>query len=346
MKTVYSEFQLKHAGHFEFYNGSLVEGFEKPSRAQLIVDRIRVEKLGGVVDPSAQSLETARKIHSSDYLEFLPTAWQLWSQAGRSGTALPYAWPTRGRKLDSIPNSIDGLLGYYSIDSSTGFVEGTWDAVKASQDTSLTAADLLADGEKSCFALCRPPGHHAGKDFNGGYCFINNAAIAAQRLLDRGASRVSILDIDYHHGNGTQEIFYWRDDVQFISLHGDPRYEYPFFSGYSRERGAGRGEGFNLNLPLADGTDWPKWLAALHFGLENVRAFAADALVVSLGVDTFAGDPISRFSLTHADFPQIGAEIARLGMRTLFVMEGGYAVDDIGLNVVGVLTGYKDAAPR
>lgn len=183
MKTVFSALQQRHAGHSELYNGALVEGFEKPSRTAFILDQIRKVKLGSIHDPLPHSLEIAGKIHSADYLEFLEGAWRLWSHQGRSGTALPYAWPTQGRGKEIIPDSIDGLLGYYSIDSSTGFVEGTWEAVKASHDTALSAADLITQGEQACFALCRPPGHHAGSNFNGGYCFINNAAVAAQLSL-------------------------------------------------------------------------------------------------------------------------------------------------------------------
>jgi acetoin utilization deacetylase AcuC-like enzyme len=346
MKTIFSTIQQKHSGHVELYNGALVDGFENTLRADFITSRIREARLGEILDAREQTLEVAEKVHSVGYLNFLKSAWLLWVQAGRDGTALPYAWPARGKHKDIVPTSIEGLLGYYSIDSSTGFVSGTWDAVKASHDTALSAADLIVGGESACFALCRPPGHHAGTDFNGGYCYLNNAAIAAQRLLDEGAARITVLDIDYHHGNGTQEIFYERNDVQFISLHADPHFDYPFFAGYASERGAGRGEGFNLNLPLPEGTAWEPWRDALQFALGEVRQFGADVLIVSLGVDTFEGDPISRFKLTRAHFPQVGAHLAALGMRTLFVMEGGYAVEAIGENVVGLLTGFADAVRR
>ncbi|TIX36460.1 MAG: histone deacetylase family protein, partial [Mesorhizobium sp.] len=178
-------------------------------------------------------------------------------------------------------------------------------------------------GEPSAFALCRPPGHHAGAAFMGGYCFINNAAVAAQWFRDHGAARVSILDVDYHHGNGTQEIFYRRGDVQVLNLHGDPMTEYPFFLGHADERGEGDGEGFNDNYPMPFGTGWEVWNA-------------------SLGVDTFEKDPISQFKLKTGDYPRIGRRVARLGLPTLFVMEGGYAVEEIGINAVGVLTGFED----
>ena len=182
----------------------------------------------------------------------------------------------------------------------------------------------------------------AGSAFMGGYCYINNAAVAAQRLRDRGAARVSILDIDYHHGNGTQEIFYRRGDVQVVNLHADPMVEYPYFLGHADERGEGAGEGFNHNFPLPAGTAWAAWGAALDTACDLVAGYGPDALVVSLGVDTFERDPISRFRLKSEDYPRAGRRIAGLGLPTLFVMEGGYAVEEIGINAVGVLSGFED----
>jgi acetoin utilization deacetylase AcuC-like enzyme len=202
----------------------------------------------------------------------------------------------------------------------------------------------VAAGDRSAYALCRPPGHHAGRAVFGGYCFLNNAALAAQHLLDDGARRVAVLDIDYHHGNGTQDIFYRRADVLFASIHADPRTEYPFYLGHADETGDGAGEGFNLNLPLAAGATSAQWFAALETACIRIAGFGADALVVSLGVDTFAGDPLSRFALQSADFLRIGERIAHLGLPTAFVFEGGYSVAEIGINVVNVLEGFETAA--
>jgi acetoin utilization deacetylase AcuC-like enzyme len=196
-------------------------------------------------------------------------------------------------------------------------------------------------GDRAAFALCRPPGHHAGHNFMAGYCYINNAAVAAQWFLDHGAKRVSILDVDYHHGNGTQEIFYSRADVQVVNLHADPMQEYPYFLGHADESGAGAGEGFNINYPMRWGTDWETWNQSLEDGCSKLREYAPDVVLVSLGVDTYEKDPISKFKLRTEDFPKIGARIAKLGLPTLFVMEGGYAVADIGVNAVGVLTGFE-----
>jgi acetoin utilization deacetylase AcuC-like enzyme len=190
-------------------------------------------------------------------------------------------------------------------------------------------------------ALTRPPGHHAGRDFFGGYCFINNAAVAAQALLDAGARRVGILDVDYHHGNGTQGIFYERADVLTVSIHGDPFFEYPFYLGHADERGQGAGEGFNINVPLARGTDFPRWRAALMTALQRVKDYGPDAVVVALGVDTFEGDPISHFKLKSEDYLQVGRDLSALGLPMVFTLEGGYAVGAMGVNVVNVLESFR-----
>ena len=193
----------------------------------------------------------------------------------------------------------------------------------------------------AAFSLCRPPGHHAGRDFFGGYCYLNNAAIAAQHFLDNGHARVAIFDVDYHHGNGTQEIFYDRNDVLLASLHGDPDFEFPFHLGYARETGAGKGEGYNLNYPLPAGTAWPEWLAAFEDAHAKIRAYAPSALIISLGVDTYKEDPISQVRLESDHFPIIGRRLTDFGLPTLFVMEGGYATDALGVNAVNVLEGFE-----
>jgi acetoin utilization deacetylase AcuC-like enzyme len=206
------------------------------------------------------------------------------------------------------------------------------------------AADHLLQGGRSAFVLTRPPGHHAGHDFFGGYCFINNAAVAAQRLRDGGVPRVAILDIDYHHGNGTQAIFYERDDVFFASVHGDPHTEYPYYLGYADERGAGAGTGCNLNLPLPRGTGFGRWREALASALQAITRFGAEAVVVSFGVDTFEGDPIAGFTLQSSDYLQAGDDLGATRMPTLFVFEGGYAVAEVGVNTVNLLDAFRQRA--
>jgi acetoin utilization deacetylase AcuC-like enzyme len=342
MQTVYSPRHAAHGGNLELMPGEIVPAFELPRRAEIVRARVEEVGLGPILPPEPHGLEAAGRVHAPDYLEFLARAWDLWTAAGRTGTAMPFVWPVPGLRADVPPSDIDGLLGFYAMDGGATFVAGTWQAVKASHDVALTAAALVAGGAASAFALCRPPGHHAGRRCAGGYCYINNAAVAAEWLRAAGAGRVSVLDIDYHHGNGTQAIFYERADVQVASVHADPMVEYPYFLGHADERGAGAGEGCNLNLPLPHGADFGVWSAALESACGAVAGFAPDVLVVSLGVDTYRGDPISRFRLESADYPAIGARIRRLGLPTLFVMEGGYAVEAIGINAVGVLTGFED----
>ena len=343
MKTVFSPRHAGHSGQIELVAGKILPGFEKPSRAEIIRKRVEEVGLGPIIEPAEHDLATARRVHRPDYIDFLPTVWPAWVAAGKQGPALPFAWPTRGLRDDVPPKNIEALLGFYSFDGGASFVEGTWDAVKSSHDSALTAAGIVASGERAAFALCRPPGHHAGSRFMGGYCYINNAATAAEWFRMHGAEHVTVLDVDYHHGNGTQEIFWRRGDVQVVNLHGDPMTEYPFFLGHAEERGEGPGEGATRNFPMPASTDWGTWGAALEEACREVVHFAPDVLVVSLGVDTFENDPISHFRLKSADYPKIGARIARLGLPTLFVMEGGYAVDEIGTNAVGVLTGFEGA---
>ena len=343
MKTIFSPLHAGHSGQMELMSGAIVPGFEKPSRAEFVRARVEAVKLGPVLEPENHDLAAAKRVHDPAYVDFLPTVWPQWQALGRDGSAMAYAWPVRGLRGDVRPRALDAALGFYSFDGGATFVEGTWTAVKSSFDTALSAAALVDAGERAAFALCRPPGHHAGRAFMGGYCFINNAAVAAQWLRDRGAARVSILDVDYHHGNGTQEIFYDREDVLLASLHGDPDFEFPFHLGYARERGAGRGEGFNLNYPLPAGTTWPDWQAAFEDAHARIGGYAPTALVVSLGVDTFKDDPISQFRLESGHFLTIGRRIADLALPTLFVMEGGYAVDALGVNAVNVLQGFEGA---
>jgi Deacetylases, including yeast histone deacetylase and acetoin utilization protein len=341
MKTIYSPLHAGHAGHWEVSRGAMVPGFEKPSRAEYVRARIEDVGLGKVLPPKTFPMETAARVHDAGYLAFLPRAWEMWVADGNHTPALPMTWPVPGLRNDVPPDCIEALLGFYSMDAGAAITAGTWTAVKASMDCALTAAEIVSGGERAAFALCRPPGHHAGSRFMGGYCYVNNAAVAAELLRGQGAERVAVLDVDYHHGNGTQQIFYERADVLVLSIHGDPKTEYPFFLGHADEKGSGAGFGANANWPLPFGTAWPEWSAALDDACAKLAAFAPDAVVVSLGVDTFERDPISNFRLKTTDYPKMGARIARLGLPTLFVFEGGYAVEEIGINAVGVLTGFE-----
>jgi acetoin utilization deacetylase AcuC-like enzyme len=339
MITVYTDRHRLHHARGELTDGALMPAFERPERADAVLERVRGSGLGEVTEPDRFGRDPLTRVHTARYLDFLQSAWQEWQALHGDTDALPLAWPARGlRPIE--PAHIDGRLGYYSFDAGTPITAGTWAAVSAGADVALTAAGLIADGARGAFALSRPPGHHAGADYFGGYCFLNNAAIAACHLLHRGAERVAILDVDYHHGNGTQDIFYERDDVLFCSIHCDPRQEFPFFLGHAEETGRGAGEGCNLNLPLAPGSDWAAWSEALEHALAAAGRYGPDALVVSLGVDTYERDPISAFRLRTDDYPRLGERIAALGLPTLFILEGGYAVPEIGDNVVNVLRGY------
>ena len=340
MLTVYTEDHRLQDGKSELIDGQLLPCFEKPARAEIIISRVREVDLGEVVGPKDFGRAPLERVHADNFLRFMETAWDEWVAAHGAFDALPLIWPTRGlRQVE--PEVIDGKLSYFSLDAGTPITAGTWRAVTAAANVALMGRELIAGGERAVFSLCRPPGHHASRDVYGGYCFLNNAAIAAQAFLDEGAGRVAILDIDYHHGNGTQTIFYDRDDVLFASLHGHPAQEFPYFLGYETETGAGAGEGFNANYPLRWGTGFDLWSEALDDACRRITAFGPDAVIVSLGVDTFENDPISHFRLRSEDYLAVGARIAGLGRPTLLVMEGGYAVAEIGINAVNVLLGFE-----
>ncbi|MEM7226205.1 MAG: histone deacetylase family protein [Pseudomonadota bacterium] len=343
MKTVYSDAHRGHAGAKEMHLGKLVPIHEMPSRIDMILARLAESDHRELVAPKSFSFEALTRLHSVDYVTFLSEAWDLWSANSDAPYALPYTSVAPGMRL-KVPETIDGKLSRYAFDLAAPFVAGTWDAIKASAEVALTGQEMVAGGEGAVFSLCRPPGHHAMADQSGGYCYLNNAAIAAQAFLDGGAGRVALVDVDYHHGNGSQSLFYDRDDVLFVSLHADPAQEYPHFLGYGDETGEGPGEGFNLNLPMAWGTAWDGYGAALDQGLARIADFGPDVVVISLGVDTFKEDPISRFKLEHEDYLRIGEAIAGLKRPTHFVMEGGYAVEAIGINTVNLLDGFAGSS--
>ena len=249
MLTVFSEKHALRDSKTELYGGELVAPFECPERAQHILDRVRSVGLGEVIAPQHFGIEAVTRIHDPDFIGFLESCWRDWTAAGYRGEAIATCWPARGMR-QILPDHIDGKLGYYALATETAISNGTWEAARASVDVALSAQAAMRDGAREAFALCRPPGHHAAGDMFGGYCFINNAAVAAQAFIDQGAARVALLDVDFHHGNGSQAIFYDRADVMFLSLHGDPREAFPHFLGYADETGHGAGEGFNHNLSL------------------------------------------------------------------------------------------------
>ncbi|MDX2350194.1 MAG: histone deacetylase family protein [Porticoccus sp.] len=342
MLTVYSPDHVLHNPKSELNGGELVRPFERPERVQYVLDKIDQVGLGKIIPPEEFGIEFIHRIHDVEYIEFLQTCWAEWKAAGHRGEAIPSSLPVRGMS-QRRPNSIDGRMGFYAMAMETTIVEGSWAAAEASANVALTAQAQLSQGAGSVFALCRPPGHHAASNLYGGYCFVNNAAVSTQAMLDQGATRIAILDVDFHHGNGTQAIFYDRSDVLFLSLHGHPEDTFPHFLGYKDETGVSTGEGYNHNFPLRPNTTYETWSEALLEACGIIGEYAPDALVVSLGVDTYEGDPISFFKLKKDDFKRYGAVIARLGLPTMFAMEGGYAMEEIGANTVNVLTGFEDS---
>lgn len=335
MLKVFDPRQLAHTPEREFHNGGWADYAETPVRSRIVAERV-----GGTAPARDFGPGPIARVHSAAYLEFLRTAHDRWVEAGREGDAIGYVWPVVGRRPLNL-SRIDALLGQYSYDAATPIAAGTWDAAYWGAQTALTALQPLLDGEaRASFALCRPPGHHSGADYCGGYCYLNNAAIAAQAAIDAGHKRVAILDIDYHHGNGTQDIFLERGDVFFASIHADPATDYPFYWGHADERGEGAGEGATLNLPLPRGTGIEAYLPALDTALAAIAAFGPELIIVSFGADTFAEDPISHFRLRTGDYGTIARRIAGAGLPLLIVLEGGYAVGALGENVAAFLEGF------
>ncbi len=339
MRIFWDPRQFAHAPVIEIHNGRIEPCAEKPSRAQAILDAIGPTEL-----PRDEGDAPILRVHPHDYVEFLKSAYSEWLAAGREGDALPYAFPVARRRTLHL-NRIDARLGRYSYDSCTPIAEGTWTSAYWNAQTALSALDAVLGGDASAFALCRPPGHHCGTDYMGGYCYLNTAAIAAEAAIASGRRRIAILDVDYHHGNGTQDIFYARGDVFFASIHADPATDYPFYWGHADETGEGEGAGANLNLPLPRGTTLAAFQDALDQALARIAAFAPDILICSYGADTYAGDPISYFAIETEDYPAMAGRIASLGIPTLIVMEGGYAVDALGRNVAAFLSGFEESAP-
>jgi acetoin utilization deacetylase AcuC-like enzyme len=339
MKTFYSPAHLHHAPAQEFEMGRMAPAVEIPERAERVRARIEDRKLGPILAPARFGDEAILRVHDEAFVGFLTGAHAAWAaRYGDGADAFPSCWPARGLR-ERRAGDIESQLGSYAFDTATAITKGTWDAARAAVDVALTAAAAIAGGERAGFALTRPPGHHASRDVFGGYCYLNSIAIAAQWLRDRGL-KPAILDVDYHHGNGTQSIFYARSDVFFCSLHADPAFAYPHFLGFADEKGDGAGEGTTVNLPLPEGTDWAAYAAALSHAKDMLAAFGPDLLLVSLGLDTFEDDPICRFRIRTQDYLRLGESIAGIGLPTLFVFEGGYHIDALAENTSNVLEGF------
>jgi acetoin utilization deacetylase AcuC-like enzyme len=336
MLTYCSPTQNAHAPALELVNGRAEEHAETPARLANML-----AQMGEVRAPADHGLEAIVAVHDPGYVAFLQSAHAAWLAAGREGDAIGYAFPVRGRRPLDIER-IDGKLGQYGFDTVTPIAAGTWAAAYGAAQSALGALEAVASGEAGkAFALCRPPGHHAGADYFGGYCYLNNAAIAARAAVARGMGPVAVLDVDYHHGNGTQDIFWEDGSVFFASIHADPRTDFPYFWGHADECGAGAGEGATFNQPLPRGTGWAEYEGALAKALEAIARFGAKTLIVSYGADTFVDDPITQFAITTEDMHRMGAMIGAAGLPSVTVMEGGYNVAALGRNVAGFIAGLE-----
>ncbi|MBT8078639.1 MAG: histone deacetylase family protein [Gammaproteobacteria bacterium] len=343
MLSIFSEKHLLHGGLMEPASDHWIPGAESPERANNVLAAIRRVGFGDVVPPDEFDDTHILAVHDPDYVRFLESAWDEWLASGEQGSvARPYAFVTDGMRGAHTEN-IYGKLGRYAFDIFAPIVAGSWQAIRSAADVAMTGAQHIVHGESSAFAICRPPGHHASADLAGGYCYLNNCAIAAQSMIASGRSKVAILDVDYHHGNGTQSIFYDRDDVLTISLHADPAFEYPYYLGYADERGAGDGLGYNRNYPLARGTRWASYCDALMDALQRIQNYSPDAVVCALGLDTYAMDPTTDFAIQSADYSEMGKLVGSLDAPVLSVLEGGYDIDSIGMNTVNFLAGLRSA---
>lgn len=351
MPVVWQPDCLRHEPDGEVWLGVWETGTEVPARASVVLEALRSAG-AEIVAATAHDDAALLAVHDAALLEHLATIWSDWEAAGLvrehgRRRVVPYLFPTAGLLSglpERSPTAVHGRVGRFCYDTMTLVGPGTWAAARAAADAALTAADLVSGGAAAAYALCRPPGHHAGPSAHGGSCYLNNAALAAEALRRSGAARVAVLDVDAHHGNGTQAIFYARDDVYVGSLHVDPAAGwFPHYVGHADERGTGDGLGANRNLPLAPGTGDAGWLEGVRTLCAEVRARGADALVVALGVDATAADPESPLEVSAEAYGEAMAAIGALGPAVI-VQEGGYDFDTLGGLVVAALAGVRGGA--
>ncbi len=340
MKAVLDDRQRVHDPKMFMANGTRLPNPEQPERIEVL--RAGAEAAGCKFEaPADHGIGPIAALHSPEYLVFLETIHERWSRIeGASDEVIPNIHPDR--RTASYPRSAVGQAGFHQADTSCPISAGTWEAAYWSAQTALSGADAVMAGDRAVYALSRPPGHHAFGDLAGGFCFLNNSAIAAEAFLKAGL-RPAILDVDVHHGNGTQGIFYHRRDVLTVSIHADPIRFYPFFWGHADERGIGEGLGYNLNIPLPRGTDDAGYLDALGTALRRIQMFGADVIVLALGLDAHENDPFQGFKVTTDGFARIAEAILNLGTPTLIVQEGGYLQRDLGANLTSFLSGCQRA---
>ncbi|MCF8467059.1 MAG: histone deacetylase family protein [Sneathiella sp.] len=340
MKAILDDRQWAHDPKHFMANGAALPNPEQPRRIEVLKEGALAA--GCNFDaPKDHGAGPIAAIHTAEYLVFLQNIHRRWQRIeGASDEVIPNVHPDR--RSAHYPKSAVGQAGYHQADTACPIAAGTWEAAYWSAQTALTGADHLLAGENAAYALSRPPGHHAFSDLAGGFCFLNNTAIAADWLLKAG-KKPAILDVDVHHGNGTQGIFYNRSDVLTISLHADPERFYPFFWGSAQERGEGPGLGYNLNLPLPRGTGDDDYLKTLDVALERIQAFGADCLVVALGLDSYEKDPLQGLSITTSGFARLGKAISTLELPALLVQEGGYLSKELGDNLTSFLVGFENS---
>ncbi|HZP99774.1 MAG TPA: histone deacetylase family protein [Reyranella sp.] len=342
MRIIYSDKHAHHDPQTFFMRGTkMPRSSEQPERATRLLSAATAA--GHKVEaPKAFGIAPAATVHTPEYLDFLQIASREWAKLpGASAEVIPNVHPARYPA--TYPKILVGRAGWHQADLACPIGPHTWDAALVASELAATAADAVLAGERQIYALCRPPGHHAYADMAGGFCFLNNTAIAAQRLRSKH-QRVAILDVDVHHGNGTQGIFYERDDVLTVSIHADPNFYYPYFWGHAHESGVSKGQGFNLNLPLPVGSPDGPWLEAGDKALKRIRDFQPTALVVALGLDASESDPLQGLKVTGAGFHAMARKIGALGLPTVLIQEGGYLSDDLGRNLVQFLAGFEGKA--
>jgi acetoin utilization deacetylase AcuC-like enzyme len=349
MQVVHTERHRAHDPATETYLGLPVDACEVPARADSILAALRADGGFDVVEPTAHGLDPITAVHDPGLVRFVEEAWaEAERQRIERDVLVADTYPTQAMfagMSDELaasrpePRAIGGRTGWWGLDSSNPIVAGTADAARGAVDVALTAADLVLGGERVAYGLCRPPGHHAASAMAGGYCFFNNAAIAAEAIVAATGEPVAILDVDVHHGNGTQQIFWRREDVRYVSLHADPVRLYPFFLGHADETGEGAGRGHNLNLPQPHRADDATYLAELDRALDWIAAAPGSIVVVSLGFDTYHLDPLGDLALTTDGYAEMGRRVAALGRRLVVLQEGGYHVADLGANARAWLRG-------
>lgn len=350
MQVVHTLRHRLHHPQQEFESSRFQPPHEHPGRAEIIRAALAADERFEFIAPDDWGTDPIEAVHDPGLVRFLEAAWLEYRRAhGEVHDVVPDVFALdrlrAGMGPGREPVDIGARLGYWCYETTTPLTRTTYDAARSAVDVALTATRAVLAGASAAYGLCRPPGHHASRSLYGGYCFFNNAAVAAHHVAASTGTRVSILDVDYHHGNGTQQIFYERDDVQFVSLHGDPVRAYPYHTGFADETGAGAGLGSTLNLPLAARTPPEQYLERLGEACTAIERFAPSLLVVSLGVDTYEHDPISDLALTTDSFEMCGRRVAGLGLPTVVLQEGGYADEQLGENVRRWLIGLDDGIP-